>query len=191
MRNTSKIYSPYNRIEIQDIPLEIELTDEERKYLVDIFLSLNNIITENSRLEKEERQILGQGKFFWPKNPQTPTHLVKSYNPENFRMTGIALTVKRKSRDSTWNTIQLTAFPRNFPHGAYLISFHNEILKYYDLKKTVSETRINEQIERPTIYYFANKRRRGIIMKIYSQDKAPSDLPRSFYAIEFEKGDDH
>jgi hypothetical protein len=190
MRNTSKINSPYNRVEIEDMPSEIELTDEEKKYLVNIFLSLNNIITENSRLENEERRILGEGKYFWPKNPETPTRLIKSYNPGNFRMTGIALTVKRKSKDSTWDTIQLTAFPRNFPHGAYLLSFHDEILKYYDAKKTVSETRINEQIESPTVYYFANKKNPGIIMKIYSQDKAPSNLPRRFYAIELKKGDD-
>ncbi|QOY94567.1 hypothetical protein IM543_01170 [Massilia sp. UMI-21] len=190
MKEDKKFRSLYEKNDIESIPAQLSLNEEEKKYLEDVISSVNNLIAHRASLAQEERRILGPGKFFWPKDPAVSTELIRYYDEENFRLTGISLTLKRKNRTSEWSNAVLTFQPRNFPYGRYMAKLPETILEEYVIENVAEELRENAQVVNPTVYHFTHKVQTGVVMKVESQPmqaRKSNDLPNTFYALEISR----
>ena len=110
-----RIVSPYENVDSRGMPAVIPLSDEQRSYVIEVLSAMIRVIAGSTPLELEERMYLGTGQFYWPKNPDEPVRLSKSYFGEHFRMAGIAANVNRKSENSPWTRFSASVHPRNFP----------------------------------------------------------------------------
>ena len=154
-------------------------------------MALTRVTAGSSSLEAGEKQILGCGQFFWPKNPGEPIRVSKSYFGENFRMAGIAARVQRKSESSPWTKAGLTVHPRNFPRGVYDMRLRPELFRDFELKKVTQEDRSDRRIRKPILFYFEHKKIKDFRLRIEARDDVSSvdDLfPSSFHMVEMTRG---
>jgi hypothetical protein len=145
------------------------------------------VVGEGSSLVEEEERVLGCGQFFWPKNPDEPIKVSKSYFGEHFRMSGIAARFERKGESLPWTKAGLTVHPRNFPGGVYEMKLPREIFQDFDLKEVTQEDRHDKRIQKPIVFIFEHKRIKNFRMKIEARDDVASvgdSWPSSFHLIE-------
>jgi hypothetical protein len=194
MIDKSKLRDPYDGADIQSIPAKVQLTDEQRSYLVDLVAAVMRIIEGTTPLEAEEERLLGKGQFFWPKNPTIPPKTSKSYFGSSFRMHGISLRFERKSETSDWVKAGLAIHARNFPRGAYIMHIPKKVFDEFSLVKAMHEPRPDESIENPIVFYFSHKRLPGVTLKVESRGDLVSvgdPYPSSFHALEITRDPAH
>ena len=185
-----RIENPYANMEHWKIPAVIPLNDEQRSYVSEVVLALVKVIGEVSSLEKEEN-VLGCGQFFWPKNPDEPVKVSKSYFGEHFRMAGLAARLQRKSETSPWTRAGLTVHPHNFPGSVYQMQLPPALFNDFELKKVVQEDRHDERIKAPIVFYFEHKKIKDFNLRIEARDDVASvrdSLPTSFHTIKMIRG---
>lgn len=78
------IINKYIDKDILELPSIVELNDEEKSYLMGLVSSVHRVIDASSSLEIEESEILGEGNFFWPKDPQAPVMRSKFLSRKKF-----------------------------------------------------------------------------------------------------------
>lgn len=180
----------YDDKEILEIPAIVDMNEEERSYLITLVSSVRSVIDESSRLEIEESRILGEGNFFWPKDPQAPVMRSKFYHEKNFRMRGIQINMSRKDSSKTWNKVWISATPRNFPIGVFSMNLPEQFFDDYVLVRSEQENRPEYRIKDPLIFVFALKGDKKISMKLEARsDVASVDdaYPKSFHLLSLER----
>lgn len=109
MRNGIETADQANGILVYQITPIVNMTAEQRTYLLDIIGAVRRVIEGMASLEAEEKSVLGEGRYFWPKNPKAPVRVAKSYLADNFRLKEIALLFERTSDAAAWSTAGLSA----------------------------------------------------------------------------------
>lgn len=186
-RRLGRIAAPFDNLESWKIPAIVPINDEQRAYVSEVMLALIRVVGEGSSLEAEEERVLGCGQFFWPKNPDEPIKVSKSYFGEHFRMSGIAARLERKGENLPWTKAGLTFHPRNFPRGVYEMKLPRETFKDFDLKEVTQEDRSGKRIQKPIVFLFEHKKIKHFRMKIEARDDVASvgdPWPSSFHLIE-------
>lgn len=191
MREQVKITTIYDNVENEDLPRIVPFNDEQQKYVIELLSAMLHVIEGTSDLEVEEHKIFGEGKFFWPKDPTKPIKTLRYYLEENFRMSGIALSFERKDGHSSWQKADLAVEPRNFPVGVYDMGMPLSVFQDFQLIKSVQETRPNESIHKPVVFYFSHKAIRDLTLKVEARSDLTSvddPYPRTFHGIEIVRG---
>lgn len=191
MREQAKIITSYDDAEIEDIPAVVQFNDEQRKYVIELLSAVLRVIEGTSDLESEESKIFGEGKFYWPKDPTKPIKTERYYTHDNFRMRGISLWLDRKDERSKWKKARLTVPPRNFPQGVYDMGLPSSIFRDFQLMKSVQETRKDESIYKPVVFYFSHKEIRDLTLKVEARSDVASvdtPYPSTFHRIEITRG---
>jgi hypothetical protein len=186
------ITAPYDNAENWQIPTIVALNDVQRSYVSEVLSALIRVIGEVSSLESEEKRTLGCGQFYWPKNPGEPIQVSKSYFGRDFRMSGIAARIERKSQSSSWVKAGLAVRPRNFPKGVYDMQLPPEVFNDFELKKVAQEEQQNERIKQPVVFYFEHKKIKHLSLKIAARDdvaQVADRFPSSFHMIEIVRGE--
>ena len=186
-RRLGRITAPFDGLENWKIPAVVPLNDEQRSYVSQVMLALITVVGQESSLEAEEKRVLGCGQFFWPKNPDEPIRVSKSYFGEHFRMSGIAARLERRSESLPWTKAGLTVHPRNFPRGVYEMKLPRETFKDFDLTEVMQEDRYDKRIQKPIVFIFRHKKIKHFRMKIEARDDVASvgdSWPSSFHFIE-------
>lgn len=182
-----RIASPYENVDSREMPAVIPLSDEQRSYVIEVLSAMVRVIAGSSRLELEEKMYLGAGQFYWPKNPDEPVKLSKSYFGEHFRMAGLAANVNRESENSPWTRFNVSVRPRNFPRGVYSMQLPSSFFKEFELQRVTQEERDGERITNPIVFYFKHRNIRNVVLKVEARDDVAStrDLsPPSFHALQ-------
>lgn len=185
-----RIASLYENIDSREMPAIIPLSDEQRSYVIEVLSAMIRVIAGSTPLELEERMYLGTGQFYWPKNPDEPVRLSRSYFGENFRMAGIAANINRKSENSPWTRFSASVHPRNFPRGVYSMQLPSSFFKEFELQKVAQEMRDGERIANPIVFYFKHKHIRNVMLKVEARDDVAStrdSLPSSLHALEIRR----
>jgi len=186
-KKPERITAPFDNLESWKIPDVVSLNDEQRAYVSQVVLALIAVVGEGFSLVAEEERVLGCGQFFWPKNPDEPIRVSKSYFGEHFRMSGIAARLQRKSESLPWTKAGLTVHRRNFPRGVYEMKLPRETFKDFDLKEVTQEDRYDQRIQKPIVFIFEHKKIKNFRMKIEARDDVASvgdSWPSSFHLIE-------
>jgi hypothetical protein len=186
------IAAPYDNLENWQIPSIVTLNDVQRSYVSEVLSALVRIVGGVSSLESEERNTLGCGQFYWPKDPVEPVRVSKSYFGKDFRMAGIAARLDRKTESSSWVKAGLTVRPRNFPTGVYDMQLRSDVFKDFELKKVAKEERQNERIKQALVFYLEHKTIKHLTLKIVARDdvaQAVNPFPSSFHMIEIVRGE--
>lgn len=184
------ISSTYDDKNILEIPSIVEMNEEQRTYLMDIVSSVRSVIDGSSTLESEEAKILGDGEFFWPKDPNEPVMRSKSYPLKNFRTRGIALKLSREDRSKPWDKAGISVTPRNFPIGVFSMNLPERFFHDYVLVNSHQEERPNDRIKNPLIFIFSDKNDQRIFMKLEVRNDVSSladAYPRSFHLLWIER----
>jgi hypothetical protein len=168
------------------------MTDEQRNYVIELLSATKRVIEGTTTLETEEKNTFGEGQFFWPKDPQAPVKLLKTFLPENFRMKGIALSFSRVANGSSWTRASLSIYPINFPGEIYQINLPKETFSDYQAVKSERSIRPDESLKHVNVFQYLNKHNKRIVMTIEASEDVSSlnDIyPSSFHAIQFRKLD--
>jgi hypothetical protein len=155
--------------------------------VIEILSAALRVIAGTSYLESEEKIIFGEGQFHWPKDPTKPIKAVRYYTHDNFRMRGITLWFDRKNESSDWEKARLTVLPRNFPFGVYAMALPQSLFSDFRLEKKVQESRPEESITMPVVFYFSHKTIRNLALKVEARSdliSIDSPYPSSFHVIE-------
>jgi hypothetical protein len=187
MRVQGTIASNYDDSEIRDMPAVAQLNEEQRIYILELLSAIFRLLEGTSDIQSEENTIFGEGKFYWPKDPEKPIKTERYYTHENFRMRGISLWIERKNVGGNWKKASLTVIPRNFPHGVYDMSLPASTFLEFELIKTVHEKRKDESIDNPVVFYFSHRKIRDMRLKIEARSDVVSveePYPRSFHHIQ-------
>lgn len=190
-RGVDRIVTAYENAESWKIPAVIPLNDIQRSYVSEVFRALTEVIIDASSLPVHEKRILGCGQFYWPKNPDEPVMVSKSYFGGHFRMAGIAARLKRNSESAPWTEASLTVHPRNFPRGVYDMKLPAEVFRDFDLKEIREEDRGNERMKKAIVFYFEHKRIKKFVLRVDAREDVASardSFPSSFYAILMTRG---
>lgn len=182
-----RIVSPYEEGESWEIPVVIPLSDEQRSYLIEILSAMIRVIGGSSSLESEEERLLGVGQFYWPKNPDEPIKVSKSYFGDNFRMRGIGATLTRKNEGEPWSKADVVIRPRNFPRGVYAMQLPSIFFSEFELQNVKQEERNDERIRNPVVFYYKHKKINNFYLKVEGREDMVNvkDLfPSSFHVIE-------
>ncbi len=177
----------YEDVDSREIPAVIPLNDEQRGYLIEVLSAMIRVIDGSSSLEEEEEIVFGAGRFYWPKNPDEPIRLSKSYVDGNFRMPGLAARVSRESESAPWTRFGLSVRPRNFPRGVYSMQLPSSFFHDFQLQKVVQEEREFQSIRNPVVFYFKHKRLNDISLKMEAREDVVTtsdSFPSSFYALQ-------
>lgn len=172
------------------IPAISKMSDEQRDYVIEILAATKRVIEGRTSLEKEEKETLGEGQYFWPKDPAAPVKRLKSFLPENFRMKGISLSFGRVAEGLRWNSANLFIHPRNFPNGVYQMNLPEGTFADYKLEKAELSLRADEPVKRVNVFQYINKNDNSIKMVIETHEDVASlkeMYPSSFHAIQFQK----
>ncbi|MGF6182127.1 hypothetical protein ABIB42_003157 [Massilia sp. UYP32] len=184
------IINKYEDKDILELPSIVELNEEERSYLMGLVSSVHRVIDASSNLETEESEILGEGNFFWPKDPQAPVMRSKFYHEKNFRMRGIHINISREDNAKKWNKAWISATPRNFPIGVFSMNLPAQFFDDYVLLRSEQEHRPEYRIKDPLIFVFALKNNRKISMKLEARSDVASvadAYPKSFHLLVLER----
>lgn len=182
-----QIPMPFEFIDSWNLPEVIPLTDEQRVYIIDILSALIRVVEGVSSLEQEEKQVLGIGQFHWPKNPDEPVRLSKSYFGENFRVSGIAARISRENESSPWLKAGVSIYPRNFPRSVYSMQLPAQVFKDFELVIVEHEQRSEQRLAKPAVFYLRHKRMENLQIKVEVRDDmvtAKDSYPRSFHYFE-------
>ena len=182
-----QIPMPYEDTESWSLPAVIPLNDEQRFYIIDIVSSLIRVVEGVSSLEQEEKQVLGNGQFHWPKNPDGPVRLSRSYFGKNFRMTGIAVRISRENESSAWLKAGVSIYPRNFPRSVYSMQLPAQVFKDFGLVRVEHEQRSEQRLTKPIVFYLGHKRATNLQIKVEVRDDmvaANDSYPKSFHYFE-------
>lgn len=177
---------PHEDVDSWRIPTIVTFNDEQRLYVSEVLAAMVRIMAESSTLEVEEERILGLGKFRWPKNPNEPVMILKSYPGENFRMRGITASFRRISENAPWSKAGLTVHPRNFPDGVYAMGLPSALFDGFALRKVVQEDRKEERIKNPIVFYLEHKKIANFTLKVEARADVASienSFPPTFHAI--------
>lgn len=184
------IISKYDDKDVLEIPSIVDMSEEERSYLMKLVSSVRSVIDTNSKLEIEESEILGEGNFFWPKDPQAPVMRSKFYHEKNFRMRGIQINMSREDSSGTWNKAWISVTPRNFPIGVFSMNIPEQFFEDYILVRSEQEKRPEYRIEDPIIFVFALKSDRRVSMRLEARSDVANiadAYPKSFHLLLFER----
>lgn len=185
-----KIHSRYDEVETWEIPAVVPLTDEERIYIIEILSAFIRIIEGTSSLEQEEEQVLGRGQFYWPKNPEEPVKLSKSYFGNNFRMFGIAARISRENVGAPWKKAGVTVHPQNFPKGVYSMQLPASFFSNFELLAVTQEERDGQVISSPIVFRFKHKKIQDIELRVEGRVdviNARDPFPTSFHFLEISR----
>lgn len=177
----------YEDVDSREIPAVIPLNDEQRGYLIEVLSAMIRVIDGSSSLEEEEEIVFGAGRFYWPKNPDEPIRLSKSYVDGSFRMPGLAARVSRESESAPWTRFGLSVRPRNFPRGVYSMQLPSSFFHDFQLQKVVQEEREFQSIRNLVVFYFKHKRLNDISLKMEAREDVVTtsdSFPSSFYALQ-------
>lgn len=187
MREKTKINSVYDNVENEQLPRIVPFNDEQQKYIIELVSAMLRVIKGTSDLELEENKTFGMGKYFWPKDPTKPTKTLRYYTYDNFQVRGIKLSFERKDERSNWQRAGLGVHPRNFPTGVYDMRLPPSVFQEFQLVKSVQETRPEESIYKPIVFYFSHKVIPGLTLKVEVRSDLTSlsePYPRTFHGIE-------
>lgn len=191
MRKQEKIATIYDNIDNDDLPAIVPFNDKQREYIIELLSAVLRVIEGVSDLHSEEKKIFGEGKYFWPKDPNKPVRALRYYTDENFLVHGITLSFERKDELDNWKVAGLALQPRNFPRGVYEIGLPQSFFADFQLVKAAQETREGESISRPIVFYFSHKTIRGLTLKIETRPdvtRVNDRFPSTFYVIEITQG---
>ncbi|MEJ7806305.1 MAG: hypothetical protein WKG03_10350, partial [Telluria sp.] len=156
MGKETNITDPNGSLDVEAIPPISKLNEEQRHYVVEMLGAIQRVVDGTSTLEDEEKLILGEGQFFWPKNPSAPVKVLKSFSPENFRMRGISLSFNRASEGARWTTANFSVQPINFPDGIYKMDLPKEVFKGYRLVKVEPGPPSDGNVMRINLFHFVS-----------------------------------
>jgi len=189
MRNGIETAHQNSATLVDQITPIVKMTAEQRTYLLDILGSVRRVIEGTASLEAEEKSLLGEGRYSWPKNPKAPVRVAKSYLAKNFRLKGIALLFRRTCDGAAWSTAGLSVQPTNFPATVYAIGVPAEFFSDFRLEKAELSLRPEESIKRVNVFSYRQKA--GLLsMTIEAREDLSSvkeKYPSSFHAIQFKK----
>ena len=184
------IPNKYDDKGILEIPSIVEMNDEQRLYLIKLLSSIRSVIDTSSTLEIEESRILGEGSFFWPKDPQKPVMLLKFYSGENFQIRGTRLQISREDTSQIWNRAGISVAPPNFPIGVFSMNLPEQFFEDYILVNSKQENRPEYPIKEPIVFFFSLKNNNKIFMKLEARSDVANvadAYPKSFHALWFER----
>lgn len=181
------IPNPYDDMDLWNMPAKVPFNDEQRLYLTEVLSAMIKVISGSSPLEVEEKRILGPGQFFWPKDPAAPTRISKSYFGTNFRVTGIAARLERRSPEEPWYRATLVVRPPNFPDGVYAMQLEPSVFNDFKLEAVTQEDRMDERIKSPLLFSFRHRKVEDLVLRIEARNDVGSvddSYPSSFHKIE-------
>jgi hypothetical protein len=190
--NMPKIIGPYDLHDVNTMPLIVPMTNEQKLYLISVVDAVLRVITKKTALEQEET-LFGKGEFFWPKDPQKPIKVSKSYDYENFRIKGLSLGFNRIDQNSVWSGAGITINPRNYPDGVYSMDLPASVFADFTLDKSFTEDRPEESIKRVNIFQFHLKSSQLNVKLQFEAREDVSSLqdkyPKSFHSLEITRID--
>jgi hypothetical protein len=189
-----KIVTRYDHVDILQIPEVIPFGAEQREYIIELFSAIRRVVEGHSKLEDEERTVLGGGRFFWPKDPVKEVMVERYYLPDEFRMHGISLQLMRADQYAPWTEAQMTLYPRNFPKGAYDMQLPSTLFDDFLLEKVVQEDRPDERVKKPVVFYFTHKSLLDVHLRVESRRDlvhVDSKFPSSFHALNIVRQTNH
>ncbi|WP_137172677.1 hypothetical protein [Massilia sp. HP4] len=188
--NQISIPNKYDDKNILEIPSIVEMNDDQRSYLIKLLSSIRSVIDTSSTLEIEESKILGEGDFFWPKDPQKPVMRSKFYSAENFQIRGTRLQISREDISQTWNKAGISVTPQNFPIGVFSMNLPEQFYNDYVLVHSEQENRPEHGIKDPIVFVFAHRTDKKFFMKLEARRDVANvadAFPKSFHALWFER----
>jgi hypothetical protein len=139
--NPSKFASPFDAMDIGDLPSKIPATKEQNQYVVALATAAINVLLQKTTLDKEETSLFGKGEFFWHKDPSKPIRTDKSYSQDNFRMNFVSLSFVRAREDLPWTGAALSVTTKAFPRSVYQFELPIEFFSGMRRVKAFEEVR--------------------------------------------------
>lgn len=131
----------FGNIELADMPSLVPMTVEQRLYVIALVQTTIKVLQKKQTLEQAEKELFGEGGFHWPKDPQKPIKVSKSYKGENFRMKFISLGFRRNTSDGDWLSAGISIEPKNSTKSAYQMDLPASFFEEMILDKVASEDR--------------------------------------------------
>jgi hypothetical protein len=198
VQTTASIAIPANEFD-QDSTLEqpqtplMVLDQKQRSHILSIVSAMERVIKNQTTVEHEEKTLLGEGLYYWPKDPTHPIMLVRYYQQENFDVRWMALSFTRRARNSPWARANLTIYPSSFPLQIYDLQISADFFTHYTFERVALEIRPHQRIETPRVFYFVHKTLPHVRMRIETSPDATSPdskYPSAFYSIVLSAGDE-
>jgi hypothetical protein len=198
MKTTTPVSIPTNEANRERMPGEspapiIVLDATQRSYFLSIVSSIERVIGKQTSLDQEEATLLGEGLYYWPKDPTHPVKLSRYYPQENFNLRWLSLSFRRPASTSPWSEAHLTVHPSSFPLQVYDLQVSSDFYKNYNFERAALESRPHRRIEEPRVFYFVHKKLPHVRMRIETSPNvtsADSKYPSAFYSITFTAGDE-
>ncbi|MQA36756.1 hypothetical protein [Rugamonas aquatica] len=152
----NEIIDLYKNSELEDIPATVSITAAQKKYILDLFNSMLDIIDKKRDL-KENDAIFGKGDFFWPKDPKKPIKARISYDVGNFKFRSISIGFSRVNSSSPWNSAGISVHPRNFPLGFFEMKISRSFFERFLLEKAITEKRQHEALEIVNVFWYTGQ----------------------------------
>ncbi len=184
------IKDPNATLELNQMPLVTTMSEEQRQYVGSILAATRRVIEGHSALESEEKKILGEGRYFWPKDPKKPIRVSKYFPAENFKMIGLALGFKRDTATSEWTQASLTVQPRNFPSGQYRMNYPRATFADFQLVRAELIIRHDGLVPRVNVFHYVKKGDEKVTLTVEAHEDVSSlsdKYPSSFHLIKFKK----
>jgi hypothetical protein len=119
MSTQSLLAGPLDALDVQQMPVVVPVSDAQTAYVVRVVASLLGVVSGTRKLEEAERELLGQGEFFVPKDRTKPHGVVRLYPQQNFAMSFVSASLTRRHANAAWSAASLTVQPKNAPIGLY------------------------------------------------------------------------
>lgn len=149
----NEIIDLYKNSELEDIPATVSITADQKKYILDLFSSMLDVIDKKRDLEENDA-VFGKGNFFWPKDPKKPIKARISYDVDNFKFRSISIGFSRVNSSSPWNSAGISVHPRNFPMGFFEMKISKSFFERFVLEKAITEKRENEVLEIVNVFRY-------------------------------------
>lgn len=173
-------------VDISALPKLTVLNGSEVDYFLRIVISADNILLKKSTLDSETN-LLGQGNFFWPKNPAKPTELIKLYR--DFQIHGMWMRFERVSKSQSWTKASLIITPRNFPDGCYQIKLGQSFWSNLNLKDISVREYAEQNPRKIRIYRYVLANNSKIQYEFFEDAELnqANDFPDKFFSINLSK----
>jgi hypothetical protein len=165
----------------------IDLNTSQQQHFLNAVHSATRLLQNTSSLEMEEK-ILGNGEFFWPKDPRKPDQIIRFYR--TFDIDGMWLQLKRTEKTLPWTVAIIFATPPNYPYETYQFNLSEQFLA----ELSFIETKLIEepdQFPKKVQTYVSLLKSDETVKYEFSQNFNSGLLnerfPKSFFALKIQK----
>lgn len=174
-----------DEMDLESLPNVVTLNRDQTIYVTQVLNSTANVLQNQSTLENEEK-LLGQGNYFWPKNPKQPPELIKLY--KDFQIHGMWIRFERTENNGHWTKATTIITPKNFPKGSYQITLEKSFWPKLILEKSYFKEYPNQSPAKVKLSRYLHEHKK-IQYEFFENAETALDekYPSRFFSVELTK----